>query len=362
LVAYVSGHGFGHATRVGEVLRAARAQSPETAIAVVTAAPEVLFRESLGATFTYRRLECDVGLAQRVALLIDEEETLARWRAFETEQLRRIEAEAAWLRRVGARVVLADLPPLAFEAAAAAAVPGIGLTNFSWDWIYRHLARRQPGFEEPARAAAAAYARAHLLLQLPFAGDLGAFTRREAVPMVARRQRRSREESHRLLGLGSEPVVLISFGGLGLPGLDARVLEGLPDYRFVLETDEAKLPANVTGLSRQGLAARGLRYLDVIGAADVVVTKPGYGIVTDCIAAGTRLVYTDRGDFPEYPILVAEMSRYIPSAYLSNDGVREGRLKGALGRVLEEPVPPPPRLDGAEAAARRLLEIAAGTG
>ena len=362
IVAYVSGHGFGHATRVGEVLRAARARAPESAIALVTAAPEMLFREALLAPFVYRRLECDVGLAQRGALVIDEEETLARWRAFEAERPRRIEGEAAWLRQVGARVVLADVPPLAFEAAAAAGVPGIGLANFSWDWIYRHLARRHPGFEEPARSAETAYAKAHLLLELPFAGDLGAFPRREAVPMVARRQRHPREETRVLLGLGPEPVVLVSFGGLGLPGFDPRVLAGLPEYRFVLETDEADLPANVTGLSRGGLEARGLRYLDVIGAADVVVTKPGYGIVTDCIAAGTRLVYTDRGDFPEYPILVEEMARYIPSAYVSNDDLRRGRLEGALERVLEEPPPPPPRLDGAEVAAKRLLEVAAGRG
>ena len=327
---------------------------------MVTAAPEMLFREALLAPFLYRRLECDVGLAQRGALLIDEEETLARWRAFEAEQPRRIEAEAAWLRQVGAGVVLADLPPLAFEAAAAAGVPGVGLANFSWDWIYRHLARRQPGFEAPARAAAAAYAKARLLLELPFAGDLGAFRRREAVPMVARRQRRPREETRVLLGLGPEPVVLVSFGGLGLPGFDPRVLERSADYRFVLETDEADLPANVTGLSREGLEARGLWYLDVIGAADVVVTKPGYGIVTDCIAAGTRLVYTDRGDFPEYPILVAEMARYIPSAYVSNDDVRGGRFSEPLRRVLAQPLPLPPRLDGAEVAAKRLLEVSGG--
>ncbi len=362
IVAYVSGHGFGHATRVGEVLRAARARAPESAIAVVTAAPEMLFREALLAPFLYRRLECDVGLAQRGALVIDEEETLARWRAFDLEQPRRIESEAAWLRQVGARVVLADVPPLAFEAAAAAGVPGVGLANFSWDWIYRHLARRRADFAEAARAAAAAYGKAQLLLELPFAGDLGAFPRREAVPMVARPQRRPREETRRLLGLGPEPVVLVSFGGLGLSGFDPRVLRGLPEYRFVLETEETDLPANVRALTRQGLEARGLRYLDVIGAAEVVVTKPGYGIVTDCIAAGTRLVYTERGDFPEYPILVAEMSRHIPSAYVSNEDVRRGRLRGALERVRTEPVPPAPRLDGAEVAARRLLEVAAGKG
>ena len=178
--------------------------------------------------------------------------------------------------------------------------------------------------------------------------------------MVARRQRRAREETRRILGLGPEPLVLVSFGGLGLPGFDPSVLGGLREYRFVLETDEGQLPANVTGLTRERLAERGLRYLDVVGAADVVVTKPGYGIVTDSIAAGTRLVYTDRGDFPEYPVLVAEMARYLPCAYVSNEDARRGSLARALQKVLKEPVKPPPRLDGAEVAAGRLLEVAAG--
>ena len=108
-------------------------------------------------------------------------------------------------------------------------------------------------------------------------------------------------------------------------------------------------------MTRSGLASLGLRYLDVIGAVDVVLTKPGYGIVTDCIAAGTRMIYTDRGDFPEYPILVAGMAEFLPCAYVSNEDVRTGRLAEALDSVLGEPFPPPPRLDGAEVAARRLL-------
>jgi L-arabinokinase len=274
------------------------------------------------------------------------------------ERPRLVESEAEWLRAAGAKAVLADIPPLAFEAAAAAGVPSVGLANFSWDWIYGHLAKRQAGFEEPARRAAAAYARARLLLQLPFAGDLAAFPRREAIPMVARRQRGPRAEARRLLGFGDAPTVLVSFGGLGLPGFDPRVLTRLARHRFVLETDEHPLPANVRGLTRAGLAALGLQYLDVIGAADVVLTKPGYGIVTDCIAAGTRMIYTERGDFPEYPILVAEMARHLPCAHVSNEDVRTGLLEEALDAVLRAPFPPPPRLDGAEVAARRLLDLA----
>jgi L-arabinokinase len=88
-----------------------------------------------------------------------------------------------------------------------------------------------------------------------------------------------------------------------------------------------------------------------------VVTKPGYGIVTDCIAAGTRLVYTERGDFPEYPVMVAEMPRYLPSVFASNEDVREGRLVPALETVLSLPFPDPPRTDGAAVTAERLLAM-----
>ena len=74
-------------------------------------------------------------------------------------------------------------------------------------------------------------------------------------------------------------------------------------------------------------AAR-IEYVDLVAAADVVVTKPGYGIVSDAIAARTRMLYTDRGDFPEYPIMVREMGEWLPAEYVANDELLGGRLRG----------------------------------
>ena len=65
----------------------------------------------------------------------------------------------------------------------------------------------------------------------------------------------------------------------------------------------------------------------------MVVTKPGYGIVSDVIGAGRRLVYTDRGDFPEYPILVREMTRCVPAVHVSNEDLRRGRVAAAVRAV-----------------------------
>lgn len=358
LAAYVSGHGFGHATRVGEVLRVVRERAPDLPIAVVTAAPEALFRAAVPGPLTYRHVACDTGLAQRGALAIDAVATVAAWQAFAVGQPARIAAEARWMRESGVRLVLGDIPPLAFAAAAAAGIRSIALGNFSWDWIYRHLAGRQPALHEAADAAASAYAEAELLLQLPFAGDLSAFRAREVLPLVARRPRLSRADVRARLGLEGF-VVLWSFGGLGLFGFDTGRLARLAPRQVTVSDPEAGLPPNVRCIPNAELARLGLRYNDMMAGADVVVTKPGYGIVSDAIAAGVRMVYTDRGDFPEYPIMVAEMQPWLASVFVSNDDMLAARIGDAIDHVMAMDQPPPPDLSGAERAAERLLSLLA---
>jgi hypothetical protein len=210
----------------------------------------------------------------------------------------------------------------------------------------------------PAEAAREAYAHARVLLQHPFAGDLSAFPRRQPIPLVTRRLAVSGDDARQRLGLGPEPAVLLSFGGLGLPGLDLGVLAGLSGVQLLSEPTGAHAPPNLRFLSTADLEAVGLDYLGLVAAADVVVTKPGYGIVSDAIACRTRMVYTERGDFPEYPILVDEMRRWLPAVHVSNDDLLAGRLGRALEQVLGLDFPPPPRMDGANVAARTLIDEA----
>jgi L-arabinokinase len=359
LAVYVSGHGFGHSTRTAEVLREIRARAAGLPIVIRTTAPAFLFEGVIAPPLSVCRVECDVGLVQHDALAIDVGRTVAAWQGFMEGWEGRVAGEAAWLRGAGARLVLGDIPPLAFAAAAAAGVPSIALGNFSWDWIYAHLAVREPILSEAAGRAAEAYALADLLLRLPFAGDLSAFRRIDDVPLVARKPQVGKAEARTRLGLDARPAVLLSFGGLGLPGLRATGFGALTDYQVLLtgQAAEGPVPANLRRLDGPTLLAAGLDYPDLVGAADVVVTKPGYGIVSDAIAAGTRIVYTDRGDFAEYPVLVEGMSRYLPAAHVSNADLLAGRIGRALETVLAQEVPPPPDLSGASVAAERLLAM-----
>lgn len=355
IVAYVSGHGYGHATRTGEVLRRIRELAPEWPITVVSSAPEALFRKAISGGFIYRSVECDAGIVQKDALVIDEAATAERCAAFDADFADLVDHEWRWLRHSGARVVLGDIPPLAFQVAHEAGIPSIALANFSWDWIYSHMAPRH-ALRESATRCAEIYARTGLLLKLPFAGDMRAFRSVEDIPLVARRPGVAKAEARQRLGLGNETLVLLSFGGLGLPGFDPQVLAPLRAFRFLMSGAAVPAPPNVAWLTTESLGAAGLDYPDVVGAADAVVSKPGYGIVSDAIGAGTRLIYTERGDFPEYPILVREMAAYLACAHITNEDLMAGRLTDALRTALAAQMPPLPDISGADVAARKILE------
>ena len=344
LAVYITGHGLGHLTRTLEVLRAVRQARPSLPIAIIGKVPEEFVRRALAEPLQLRPVQCDVGIVQKDALTIDEEETVARCREFDRTWDVRLDEEKAFLRRSGARAVLGDIPPLAFAAAARAGVPSFALGQFGWDWIYRHLGRRHPSLIDTADRAASACAEAGLLLELPFCDGVEAFPRRVPVGLVARKPRVDRSKARMLLGLDGRPAVLVSFGGYGVPGLIKERFAD-PDLQIVFPTD----------VSFARLGPLGLDYPDVISGVDVVLSKPGYGIVSDCIGAGARLLYTDRGDFPEYAVFVREMPKWIPCDHIPHDDLMNGRIAPAVRRLLARPSVRAPESMGAERAAARIL-------
>jgi L-arabinokinase len=87
------------------------------------------------------------------------------------------------------------------------------------------------------------------------------------------------------------------------------------------------------------------------------VTKPGYGIVSECIANETAILYTPRGHFPEYDVLVEQMPKYLQSAAISQDDLLSGEWESAMGKLLAQPKPKKKvETNGADVAADALLK------
>jgi hypothetical protein len=223
------------------------------------------------------------------------------------------------------------------------------MSNFTWDWIYSAW----PDFEDIVARIREAYALADGLLRLPLHGDCGAFGRIEDVPLVTRIAKRSREEVRAEIGAGGGPAVLLSFGGFAARGLDWDRLADLTEYVFVV-TPPLCPPASLSNVIALNESPRD--YVSLLAACDVVVTKPGYGIVADCLANRVPVLYTDRGPFREYDVLAEGLNglgraRYVPRVDLIRLDLRE-HLQAILQSTTRWTTQP---MNGAEVVAERVV-------
>jgi L-arabinokinase len=358
-VFYITGHGFGHAARQFAIVNALAGQRPDLTIVVRTPVPEWLIRRSVPASVRLEAGAVDTGAIQRGSLDVDVPATLAAAAAFYAGAEAWLDCEAAFLRGTGARLVVSDIPPLPIAAAHRAGVPAIGISNFTWDWIYEDYDARRlaPGLVERIGDW---YALAREAWRLPMHGGFATMAPVRDLPLVARVGRAPRDTVRRALGLPLDrPLVLVSLGGFGAAGLDiaaaAASLEGVADV--VLTSYDAIAPgAKVHRVDEPSLYGQALRYEDLVGAVDVVASKPGYGIISECGANGTALLYTDRGRFCEYDVLVREMPRYVKGRFIAQEALRAGDWREAVTALLATPARPRTSAEGAAVAAAWLTE------
>lgn len=360
---YISGHGFGHAAREMAVINALGTSSPDLRIVVRTSAPRRLFDLQVRVPMTLLEGETDTGIVQIDSLRMDENGTMTRAAEFYRTLPVRASREAEILREHDARLVIADAPPLGCAAAAIAGVPSVVVSNFTWDWIYEEYEADRTSDTFVLATIREAYAQASEGWRLPMCGGFRTVPNVIDIPFVARHARTglTPREIRRQLSLPLDtPLALVSFGGYGVAGLRLDQLDCLDEVGVVVTTEKSGLAPTggpILQVAEEDIYNCGLRYVDLTAAVDVVVTKPGYGIIADCVASNTAMLYTSRGRFAEYDVMVAEIPRFLRCEYLDLDSILAGRWRDALRRLLNQPRPPVrPRTDGADVVARLIAD------
>lgn len=362
VVAYVSGHGFGHWTRSEPVLAALAADHP---VHVRTS------RRALGqarrAAWAASVTEVDVGpgVVQQGPLAVD----IPATRRELADHLRGwdglVAAEAAALAALDARLVYGDVPPLAFAAAHTAGVRSLALANFTWSWTYAHYQDDDPFFADAARRLAAAEGLATRAVYLPGGGGLESLGPPAVEAALRRAPTRSPAAARAWLGEllgeppqrdGGRPLVLLSFGGYG-HALDlSDAARRNPGYAFLAFAEPKSAPPdNLTVLPHD----HGHPHQDLVLGAHALIAKPGYGTISECLTRPTPFAYVIPGDgFREHRFLEGIVERFLPHARLTPAALVGGdwseALAAALAATPAEPAPPS-GLEGVLALARGLL-------
>ncbi|MHC1726859.1 MAG: hypothetical protein AB9866_12780 [Syntrophobacteraceae bacterium] len=352
LAYYITSHGFGHAIRSCEVLHQLLLLEAELEIIVVSAVPEWLVSQNVGRRLPVRQLALDIGLIQYDSLHFDLGKTLDALRTLMADSKGIVEKEAAFLKQEQIGAVVSDIAFLPFVAAASVGIPSVGVSNFTWDWIYGIYEQFDSEWRDIIAWARECYSHCSLLLRLPMAGDCSACPRIEPIPLIARKAIRNREEVRQALGIApGQKAYLLSFSTLILPEGAYRKLEQIEGVTFLY-----KSPLEFPMAHARSIDGSEVSYVEAVGAVDGVITKPGYGIVSDCLANGAPMIYTERGSFREYPILVEEIEKSLTSSFISREDFACGNWEGAIRHIGSVPLKAPKvRIDGGKIAAMNIL-------
>lgn len=297
---YVTGHGYGHATRVIEICRYLLLLGHRVIIS--TTVPAFIFTRELK-NIEIRKVELDRGVVQANPLSVDPASSLELYKKTAVDKRdNHIENEAKFLQSVNADIVVADIVPLACAAAKRSGCKIAVCTNFSWDFIFsEYLLNASQSYRSMINQISDDYSQADLLIRLPGYTPMPAFKKVIDVPLVVRKARKTPKQVREELGISmNAKLLMFCFGGqTGTFKLNDSFLP--KGWLCLLCT---VTPVESTeGNSRFIRVNRDAYTPDLIQASDVVLGKLGYGMSSEVLAHSTPVVFIRREWFNEEPFL-----------------------------------------------------------
>lgn len=347
IYACISGHGYGHGSRVAAVLNALHRRQPDWRL-VLSTPLSAAFLKLAFAEVPHEQRFCrwDVGVIQADALGADPHATLSALEQLERQLPEQIERECAWIVEQSEQVLLlSDVAPAAARLAACLPAPLIWMGNFGWDAIYRPMSGP---FAVWADRCLEAYSSGTAVIRCPLAMDMPWGLPTTEVGLTAGRPRHAPASLRERLALRAprQQTVLMGFGGMGL-SLPGELFGRWPAFHFLVSDPGLQAEAsNVSAIPPD------LRPLELMQLCSRVITKPGYSTFCEALSMGLGIHLVHREGFAEAPVLEAALQRHGMHRLLSREQLQSGDWQ--LDQPLLPPTGEPLGFSGADEAAAVL--------
>lgn len=324
LAYYVSGHGFGHISRSYEVIKYLRDKAPIDNLYVITTRKD--FVKDKRENLIFRDVNLDVGMIQLSSISLDINRTLEAIYDFEKNKSTLIESEIDFLQSEKIDCIVSDSSSLPFLLAKKLSIPSYFLGNFTWDFIYDNYKKENSHFGKYAGVLREEYSLCDFGFILPFHCPMNSILKKTEIGIIGRRSVRDREEIRNDLGFtNNNKYFLFSFGAYGISS--ELGYHNLKENEWIVVSGYEGL------VGEKVIDVKNIYYPDLLKACDYVLTKPGYGILSESYLAKTPIIYTERGDFAEYEYLVRAMDQFHISAFLGQRELLEFRFETAVKKI-----------------------------
>jgi len=350
----LTAHGFGHATQAAPVLNRLRQQLPGTRLVVVTDTPREWLAGWFDGDFELIRLRTDPGMRMQGPLRVDIEATIETYDTFQDQAPAILAALQRHIREQVVDLMIADVPWLPLIAARREQRPAAALCSLNWVDILEPLLPAEHPLGALLEAMRVAYQGADIFIRPDPAMPMDWLSNLHPVGHISRAGRNVATRIRQTLALPDDQrLAILQFGG---EAGDASVklpqredLSWLVAGRAEVTGDQASASALIERL--------GLRFVDLVASADVMLTKPGYSSFAEAATHGLPVLSVVREDWPEAPWLVRWLREQVPVEEIGRDQLAQGDFETELDQLLCASRPVGLQPGGIDAAAMRLLQL-----
>lgn len=292
---YISEYGFGHASRSIAIIRELLKRSENIKIIVCNSFALNFLKESLvHPRVTFRDLRTDIGyFINKSNLELDVNILNIELKKYLSDFAKLVRDEKTFLIENNVDLTISDISPLPFVASKEVGISSIGISNFTWYTAYKNQLSNSGELD--------IYKHAYYSMDKFFSlfGSeeplwtqdtkiFNFFSRRTSIGDIERiRETLNVKNSKKLIFLGL---------GMKMQEIDLNQLPiwNSPDCIFLVSSNVCVSKENVYNIPNDYTETQ-----NYIAACDLVISKPGWGIVSEAIMSRTPLLLVDRRTMEE---------------------------------------------------------------
>lgn len=316
----VSHHGFGHLGQIAPVLNRWVAEHPDFRIVVQSAHPRVLLERFLLFPFQQVERAADQPLIMKNAITLDIPATVAALNEYHSHARAEIDWLATCMQEYDVAVVLSNIGYFPLVAARQAGLPALAFCSLNWADILSAYVAESNQLPEIIKAMTHWYSAANAFFAPTPSMPMPCMNNVITIGPVARGG-----VQHQLCEMLGYPATtrwgLVSLGGIPYP-IDYFAWPHVSGWVWLIcdgNSEGRRVRPDILNLQCVNLP-----YVDVLASVDLLITKPGYGNITEAGCAGIPVACLPRPDWPETNALLQWLQQKVPVLMIEENDLHSG--------------------------------------
>ena len=316
---YISDYGYGHASRDIAIIRRLRDEFNNVKIYIKTEEPFHFVQQSLPQKdVKVIQTKNDVlVIFKENSVIVDREQTekiLDEWLALWDNY---IQNEKRFCKAHKIDLILSDIAPQPFIVAYELGIPGIAISNFTWYYIFYPLFGDIPATERIKEA----YHCADIALVLPFNEKMDIFKKKKGISLVSREITADKFDMRKKRGISDDEMLVYIGVSRSCDPSFMRSMKPIeaPNVK-ILFSSAAELPfENVIRIPNNETETQ-----NYIAMCDLIVSKTGYGTVSEAVKAKIPMLLLKRNGFREDELIGNKVEELGIGRYISERSFLDG--------------------------------------